>query len=272
MSSFAAILRLIWHEVGFRSRLLLASWFGPISVRKACSQLRKDGFTVIKGYVPAQLLEELRAACMQSVENFGARDSDGVYWIKKQPGALRLRHLNERQPILDLFSRDMFCRSINFLFSGRLGSPSVQFALTHDGSGRYGAIPGAAERTFGDVYHFDKWYHQLKAMVPLRDVGPDNGPLTVLPGSSGIHLDLLDVYQLDLFDRAMKQKRTDRAKSDVQLDDYDVPEEIRSKLREKYGEKKIVAQAGDMVLFDTRTIHFAGQMQRGERHLLWFYF
>ena len=31
-------------------------------------------------------------------------------------------------------------------------------------------------------------------------------------------------------------------------------------------------QAGDMVLFDTRTIHFAGQMERGERHLLWFYF
>ena len=239
-------------------------------MRSACRDLRKNGFAIVEGYVQPALVEQLQAACKDSIKKYGSSESDGLYWIAKRPGALILRHLNERLPVIELFSRDMFCRSINFLFAGRLGSPSVQLSVTHDGSAKIPEIPGAANRTFADVPHFDKWYHQLKAVFPMRDVKPENGPLTVMPGSSSIQYDVIEFYSYDLFKRT--NKPIFKLDTDKELDDDDFPQTFRSRVGRKYGTKKLTAKAGDMILFDSRTIHFAGKMERGERHMLWFYF
>lgn len=266
MAAFVATARLLSHELFFKLRLLIGSWFGPPRVRAICKQIRKQGFAIIEGYVPPQLLSELRSNCDAMIERYGMRD-DGAYWVVKKPGALRLRHLNERSPLLDLFSRDLFCRLMNLLFVGSFAPPTVQYSVTHDGTATYPAIPGKVEGTFGDSYHFDQWFHQLKTVVPLRDVGPENGPLTVLPGSAGLHFDFLNVYHTKLFHRERPDQQTDGA----DYDDY-VPDKYKPSLQARYGEHRVTAKAGDLIVFDTRLIHFADHLRTGERHLLWFYF
>lgn len=268
MGASLSTARLLSHELFFNLRLLAASWFAPSRrFRAACKQIRKQGFTVIEGYVEPPLLNEIKSNCEMMIERYGARDADSNYWIAKKPGALRLRHLNERSPLLDLFSRDLFCRIMNFVFVANFAPPSVQYTVTHDGSALYPQIPGKVQGTFGDSYHFDQWFHQLKTVVPLRDVGPDNGPLSVLPGSNAVHFEFLSVYKAKIENR----ENAGTASATAEYDDS-VPDRFKQPLRDRYGERRITAKAGDLIIFDTRLIHFADNLRSGERHMLWFYF
>lgn len=270
INAVRVVFRLLAHEFAFRLRLSIVGVLGTPQLRLVARDLRQQGYAIIKNYFDPVMLAALREASDAAVRDYGDHEQDGGYWIAKLPGVLRLRHLDERVAVMEFLSRDWFCNLVNLVVSGNWHLPSVQYTLTIGEQGGHPLVPGAAARTFGDVAHFDQWFHQLKAVIPLQPVRRENGPLLILPKSSGLHFGFLLTYWQKLYNHTTNPRYALPPNFDAA--DDNVPEALRQELEQRYGLTPVLAEPGDLILFDTRTLHYADQIQRGERHLLWLYY
>jgi len=249
--------RLKLFEFGFRSKV----WCSTI-----CS-IRKNGYAVIPGYLKPEEVSFLQAVCDKSAEEIDGLRGD-AYFIAEAPGSLRLRHMENRHPEMDYFRRHIKIAALSICLHGRLHWPSVQYSATYDGRDNPDFVPGRADKPFGGACHVDQWHHQLKAVFLLDDVYLENGPLMVYPGTWRPQWDGFDVYRLKKWNKT-HNSQPPTALSHLRDDNF--PPEFREKL-ERTTAVPITGKAGDLILFDTRTLHFAKKIETGRRRLLWFYF
>lgn len=114
----------------------------------------------------------------------------------------------------------------------------------------------AASVGFGlSGFHFDGLKRTFKVFVYLEDCGPDNGPFTIVPGSSH-----LDRYQ-------MRQKMFKCRYGGGEPATYYSPEES-ARLGLADHQIQLTGQAGTVLFVDTRSLHVAGAVASGRRRVL----
>jgi len=144
----------------------------------------EDGFLAVPGYVDARWLERLRAVVAAKIEESRAvTDSDDQFDLApdhsaEKPNIRRLRKAVDQHPDLWAFARDS---SVVDLVADLLG-PDVRF---HSSKLNFKwSSGGDAVRWHQDI---QAWPHTnfsvLTFGVYLEDTGPEQGPLTALPGT-----------------------------------------------------------------------------------------
>ncbi len=262
-------LRLILHALGrnFRLKLFELGFRSKVWRRTICS-MRKNGYAVVPGYLKPEEVSFLQAVCDKSAEEIDGLRGD-AYLIAEAPGLLRLRHMESRHPEMDYFRRHVKIAALAICLYGRLHWPSVQYSATYDGHDNPDFVSGRAERPFGGVCHVDQWHHQLKAIFLLGDVSLANGPLMVYPGTWRPQWSAIDVYRLKKWNKT----HAGPPPADLSyLPDDNFGPDICTEMNPQGAAVPITGKAGDLVLLDTRTLHFASKIETGRRRLLWFYF
>jgi hypothetical protein len=277
MSAMAAAFRghpgfavaLLLHSLGRTLRLwLFEKAFRSKEWRQAVRSVRRDGYAIVPGYLKAAEIAFLIGVCERSAEGSAGLNGD-PYFIATAPGSLRLRHMEGRHPEMDYFRRHPKLGMLSVCLYGRPHWPSVQYAATYDGASNPPYVAGRADAPFGGVCHVDQWHHQLKALFLLEDVRLENGPLMLFPGTWRPQWLGFDVYRLKRWNKTHDgPPPADLA----HLRDDNFPPEVCAEVVRQGAPVPITGKAGDLVLFDARTLHFAGRIEKGRRRLLWFYY
>ena len=256
----ARSVRLRLFELAFRS----PEW------RNVVRAVRQQGYAVIPGYLSGEEVDFCLSICRRSTDGIDGLDGD-PYYIATAPGSLRLRHMESRHPELDYFRRHLKIAALSVCLYGKPHWPSVQYSATYDGRTNPKYVEGRADAPFGGIGHMDRWHHQLKAIFLLDDVTPENGPLTIYPGTWRPQWSGIDVYRLKKWKR--KKLRNGAMPAELaQMESDNFPPHVIAKIEQDVSPISVTGKAGDLVLFDTRTVHFAKRIEKGQRRLLWFYF
>lgn len=117
-------------------------------------------------------------------------------------------------------------------------------------------VEGKPRRSGGD-WHRDRYAPQYKAMLYLSDVGPENGPFSLFPGSDGVWPYAKTCREIG-FDYL--GQRWDEAAFSPFL------EAFRDRLR------VLTASAGTVILFNSSTIHSGQPIQSGRRYAITNYY
>lgn len=265
MKTFRFFVQYLCNHALWLIRMTLAGLVLKGDKGRAVRELRKNGVARIPGYVSEHDLGHLDRACTQALDDSASKDYPGLMIAK--PGAIRLKHLNEVYFAFNYFRRNMFLYFVNFCMSGKLAFPSVMLSVTHDGSFKHSAVPGKSTFAFAHDWHIDGINHQLKVQIYLEDVvSPDNGPTIVMPGSNNDYRKIK--FKLEQ-DNAMSSYEDGENLPEGQ---ERVPLKLSRDFEAKYGSQPMLAQRGDIYLFDGSTIHHAGALRHGVRKILWFYF
>lgn len=230
--------------------------------------MRRDGYAILPAYLSEAEIAYLQAVCDKSAEEIADLKGDSNL-IAQAPGSLRLRHMESRNPEMDYFRRHIKIAMLSACLHGRLHWPSVQYSATYDGQCNPDFVSGRADTPFGGICHMDQWHHQLKAIFLLDDVSAENGPLMLYRGTWRPQWAGFDVYRLKKWNKTHKGPLP---ASLAHLCDDNFPREVSARLEKRSAAVPITGKAGDLVLLDTRTLHFAGKIETGKRRLLWFYF
>ena len=277
-------MRIPWKKLGhnaiFAIRCLTHTWvrnlrlhameYGLSSPRwkAAVRGLRREGFSIVPDYLQSGEADELAQLCTNAAENW-PQTNDDPYFVATAPGSLRLRHMEENSLTLDYFRRQNKLALLAACLQGRLHWPAVQYSATCDGHCNPDYIPGRADRPFGGSCHIDQWHHQLKAIFLLRDVTTTNGPLMLFPGTWRLQWRSFDTYRLKHWNKTGKAPLPADLR---QLESDNFPVEFVARLSENTKPVPLTGNAGDLILLDTRTLHFASPPVSGQRHLLWLYY
>lgn len=264
------LIALVVHETLWNLRLRFFELVLPKRFADVLASLRKDGTAHFPGYYSEEEMQLIEACCNKALDS-AVGDKSELCTIARMPGSIRLVNLDKSLPLLRRFSHDAFAILVNLFFSGKMKWPAAMFGVTHDGSYDHPAVPGKAEEPFGGHYHVDQWFHQMKALTVLDDVSMDNGPLAYIPNTSGIHWARLDNYYTKFcYQMLPKDKRG--GGDDVKYNSHGLDEEFYRKVEAEKGVKYGTVKRGDLLLFDTRSLHYATNLKSGKRRVLWFYF
>lgn len=122
-------------------------------------------------------------------------------------------------------------------------------------------LPGYT--SVSDNWHFDDWKHRFKAFLYLSDVSNEEGPFTYLKGSHNQNLEWRKRKEVEYFIYG-KQKGSYG---------YFLPDEVEY-IKKKYNLKvaECNAEAGSLIIADTRGLHKGNVLRKNHRLLLANYF
>ena len=223
---------------------------------------------MIRSYL--MILEKKNSEISGEIFNVGYDNlsiEDIALKVKKIIGPdVKLKSLQNTCIYLNNISKIFFLLFLAFiqLFEFRKKALLI-FSWSHDGNPKNLKVPGSVsgKQNIAGELHFDTYYHSLKAFTPLEDVTLENGPFAYLEGSAN-DKNLLDNYVNAL---NLKHNLPSNCNKPHQVSiDF-----IKNNNYEKkifYGTQK----KGDLVIMDTKGVHFASSLKKGQRQLFWFYY
>ena len=246
---------------------------------KALNGLKTKGYYVFESYFSINEVEEIKKNCYNQLNsipnNYLSKYKSDDYIdnleikeikisIERMSGSIKLKNINQSGGYLQKISQNFFLLSLSFIQQFKLAKKALLiFSLSHDGSLKNNKVPGSVsnKKNIAGELHFDTYYHSLKAYVPLEDISQENGPFAYLEGSSTDNSLNHNYFNL--------AKMNHNLKSDIQLP-HQISENFKNKYENKifYGNQK----KGDLVIMDTKGVHFASTLKKGQRELLWFYY
>jgi hypothetical protein len=246
---------------------------------KALNGLKTKGYYVFNGYFSNHEVEQIKKNCHDQlnsipsnylskynsddyIENLEIKEKNIL--IERMSGSIKLKKINETGNYLQKISQNFFLLLISFIQQCKIAKKALLiFSLSHDGSFKNNKVPGSVsdKENIAGKMHFDTYYHSLKAYVALEDISQENGPFAYLEGSSTDHL--LNKNYL------CSARMNHSLKSDIERP-HEISENFKINYKDKifYGNQK----KGDLVIMDTKGIHFASSLKKGQRDLLWFYY
>jgi len=211
--------------------------------------LKHDGVLVVPDFLPADVVEQMRAAVPDITEFEQSPEGDRAFMYREA----------QRLPAMEPFFESPV---ISGLARGYISRDAIALRRTIGLKTVHGPIP-----TFEMNYHMDTWKHRMKAFLYLEDVGPDNAPMVYLKGSHRGRWRYLAEA------RHFKHFRTDERGYAENEGVYYLgsfwPHEV-AQLKRDYGYEDLVctAKAGSVVMFDGRGLHHATALNAGRRLIL----
>ena len=173
-----------------------------------------------------------------------------------KPGNLKAKHLQNYSSALKKLTEHSFFLILSFIFYGRPRLATVIFTYSQDGTYKDNIISGKCTSQVADEPHFDSYKNYLKIIILLDDVNDLNGPTYMLESSS----------KNPLLKKHYRNFKNDKM----------IPTIIKTdrllKLKEKHKTVSLTGSKGDIILLNTKNIHWAGSFETGKRELLWLYF
>ena len=248
---------------------------------KVLTGIKTKGYYILESYFSNEEVNMIKKICFDNLNsipdsylsNFKANEYIGNleiqeknFFIERMSGSIKLKNIQNSCIYLNSVSKNFFLLFLAFiqLFKFRKKALLI-FSWSHDGTAKNLKVPGSIrdKQNIAGELHFDSYYHSLKAFTPLEDVTLENGPFAYLEGSAN-HKSLFNNYVNTLYLNHNLPSNSDKPHQ-VSIDF------IKNNNYEKkifYGAQK----KGDLVIMDTKGVHFASNLKKGQRQLLWFYY
>ena len=237
------------------------NFFAIISFNKqiklCISELKKNGYVVIPNYFNEKMLSKIHAECQFLLKNIELIDN-----IEKIPGSIKLKNIGKKSFFLKKIQQNLFLKFLAIIYSFKIrlikNGALLIYSLTHDGKYKFENVEGEfnGKMIAGDP-HLDSPIHELKAFIALDDIKLENGPFVSIKSSNHFNYNLISNYI------GMRQ-----GVSSSELIDLKYLDQIRKTKNVFYG----TVNKGDLVIIDTRSIHYASSLKQGKREMLWFYY
>jgi len=268
---------IIFDELFWRFRIFAFTLiFGKKNrIGKALIDLKKTGFAIIPQYYPDSEIIKIKEECIKQldqlpVDTIGSTDDisnlklENNLRVEKLKSSIRIKGLQEINLFFKKIGRDFKSNVITLIYHLSFSKPFLVYSLTHDGSLKHPLFskPNDKEMIAGRP-HVDISVHQLRGGIMLDDIKKENGPTVFYKSSMSLneikqnHLNLL----LERFDF-----KTNPGGSTM------INNEKLKSLEEKTDKISVTGNKGDLFLLDLKTVHAASLLEKGQRHILWFYF
>ena len=203
-------------------------------------ELREQGYTIVANYLSAKDCDHAVANLKKAFEKYTSYDHETE--------DRRIFGIEQTLPVARKLAQE-----IDFLELGEL----VNREYTYCAFTLAGWLQAGHGGSSGNGWHRDAFFSQFKAMVYLTDVTMDNGPFELLPGSHKLSSVLSGISKAGI---GHNQNR---------LSDEEV-----SRLEEVLGtpRKTLIGNAGDLILFNSSTVHRGRPIDSGERFALTNYY
>jgi hypothetical protein len=282
------ILKIFFNHILSKLRLNILIFFVKSNklTKNNLVEFKKIGITKITNYLNSNEVAEVLQECENELNNLPNNIPDKIYIenqvlgngirIEKMEGSIKIKNLQlinkklkelTRNKVIFFFSAFYsygIFKILKFISIFRTGVTLI-YNLTHDGSYKHNAVPGASKgNVIAGMAHFDSPKVNVKGFIALKKIDKQNGPFVCYENSN--QFDFLTKYNLDYFYKLHNSKTT--SQSELSLIEKKAEEECKIKF------KKYVAclNPGDLVLFDTRNVHYASVLEEGQRQILWLYF
>lgn len=225
---------------------------------KCIKDLKNNGVTVLSGYLNATEIDLINNECDKVLDN---TDNLDQFSVEKIEGSIKVKDLGRKINFFNKMQNNFFLKIIAFIYmfkfkTLRRGALMI-YSLTHDGCYKHSSVPGSfsGEMLAGNP-HIDSPFHGIKAFIALEDIKMENGPFTSIKNSSYNEL-LLNHYTNMLL--GIKHSET-------------INKELLISIIKSNETFYSLVKKGDLVITDTRNIHFASSLKKGIRKLLWYYY
>jgi hypothetical protein len=250
-------------------------------IGKVLTGIKTKGYYVIENYFSDEEVNSIKKICFDKLNSipegyfFNRKDNEYIenleipekkIAVERMSGSIKLKRLQNTSIYLDRVSKNFFLLFLAFvqLFEFRKKALLI-FSWSHDGTVENLKVPGSAcdKQNIAGELHYDTYYHSLKAFTPLEDVTLENGPFAYLEGSAN-DKSLFDNY-INSFN-AKYNLSCNNEKSHLVSRDFIKNNNYENKIF--YGTQK----KGDLVIMDTKGVHCATNLKKGQRQLFWFYY
>ena len=274
------ILKIYLDEILWNLRInIYLIFFGKKNkIGKALFDLKVDGIAVINNYFDINEVEEIKNKCLIEIKKLPFDELNKSKYIpgidinkdmsvEKIDGSIKIKNLENSSTFFSNLSHNKLIKIIANLYLFRIKSfrsgANLIYNLTFgEKISDIDIKPLSDGKQIANATHIDKGLRGLKALVALDNINSENGPFKCIKQTS-FSKDLLENYygwllRKDGFDNIQKPEIINFAK-------------LRKVFRNK---EKFVAKLnkGDLVLFESRSIHLPSTFRKGQRHLLWYYF
>ena len=144
-------------------------------------QLKDTGFVKVNKLLSDEDLISIRLEISKILEA-GKVLSDGHF--EKRSGNLKIKHLQNYSLFLQNFRQRPVFKYFSLLFYGWYKRPTVLYSITTDSSNRSKFVSGRCDEQIASEAHIDSHKNYLKIIILLSDVGPENGPTTMVNKST----------------------------------------------------------------------------------------
>ena len=274
---FLSNLYFYFDELSWKIRIniiIILLFFKP-NHKKIFQDLKNHGVAVVNGYFSNEDISNILSLCEEEINKLEKNQdlkeilevdnlvlNNGVR-VEKYYNTIKIKNIGNSNLNLKKFAKKDFILNLLisfYQFKINL-SPYLLYSYTHDGNTNFLAAKSHyKDKMIAGEFHADSYKHYIKAYIPLKDVDEENGPLTIFKSSmydKKIQASLNNIY---LVEKGILNIRN--------------PHVIENESIEGGRFEKFVAnnKKCDLVIFDTRNIHYASVLKKGERKILWYYY
>ena len=222
---------------------------------KKLFELKTKGVVVIPKYFTEEYINLAKKRCKIALDNSNLYNKDLI------EGSIKIKHLGLKDSFFKTLQHNFFLKIISFVYMFKFKTfyrgALMIYSLTHDGSYKHPSVPGKFSGLMiaGDP-HFDESVHGIKAFVALKKIESENGPFTSIIGSNCNKL---------LFQNYINHQKKIPNSHIIDKEKFE-----NLKMNNKIFEGTV--DKGDLVIMDTRNVHYASSLKKGVREMLWFYY
>lgn len=208
------------------------------SVTEIHQLLKKDGVLVIENYLSEKILAMLNKEFDQILNSDSSTFCERKEYSMGRAAIIRKNKLNGNYDKTYQVFSDQFMKDVSNLYLAKKNNLNDEIFVVEDVVG---------SKHIANDLHFDV-LHTLKFFIYLTDTNSENGAFQCVPGS-------------------LNETQKIRAKQgkNVSFKNRDITRSL------PYSEDQIIsvdAQAGSLIIFDTDTVHRAGQVTNGTRRVM----
>ena len=220
---------------------------------------KKNGFCKIEKFYTKNEIEYLQNLLLKDFSNYQKIENENID-LEIKEGMIKIKHIENLKPELKRFLNNIEFIFLSIFFYFKPKKCISILSLSQSNDNQISGLKGKCIEPIASIPHIDSFKPFLKGIVFLEDVNVDNGPTAIYPKS--VTNKFMEGY-LSLY----KNKDTHWSKENI----YAFLDQNQKDTLKKES-KMLLGKKGDLVLFDSRDIHWATDLKHGSRKVLHLYF
>ncbi len=243
------------------------------SISSVLSQLENNGYAVFNQYYDEDQIDQIKRECtklldvlpekeIRSKEKIDNLILENGLVIEKLKESIKIKKLDKFNNFFKNIAKNSKIKIISKVYQLTSG-PLLVYNLVHDGAYKHPAtFTSRGGKMIAGQPHIDMSTHSLRCALALDDIHEDNGPTVVFKKS--MNMKRFKKNHTNIFLETFGFKIGDESGHNLDNKDIDYLENNSEKV-------KVVCKKGDLILIDLKTAHYQSILNKGQRHILWYY-
>jgi len=220
---------------------------------------KEKGYCNFKNFFTLNEIKYMQSLLLKDTISYTQSVNKGIN-LEIKEGMMKVKAIENFKPEIKKFLNTFEFFLISIFFYFKLKRCLGILSLSQSEDNQIPGLKGKCAEPIANTPHVDSFRPYLKGIIFLEDVNIDNGPTAIFPKS--VSREFINGYV-----NLHKNKKTHFSYENI----YAFLNENQKKLI-KSKAHTLVGKKGDLILFDSRDIHWATDLKSGSRKVLHLYF